>query len=284
MHPSITEAVPVDVSDVAKWYFEEAEIETIDYKTTFPCVISPWPVAFYEFNLPSTWKAMDDEGKWGIKYFPNYQGVRCGVLVRQFKVDPTYEGVSAQEKADLAEIKAGALGQQLKFVQMLTFITGDKNDFAVTISPIIYVDDEGACMGGSVYSTVPDQKFAEDYMRLMVFPVYFAMGLMHCKNVHTVDVPSLPPKLAERRQKAGERVWLWKNIVIDTMKKSVKSGEHGQGNSINLALRIARGHFKDYREGRGLFGKLHGRYWWDDIKCASGALGAQRSYEVKGPG
>jgi hypothetical protein len=29
------------------------------------------------------------------------------------------------------------------------------------------------------------------------------------------------------------------------------------------ALHIMRGHFKDYREGRGLFGKVHGMWWWD---------------------
>ncbi len=28
-------------------------------------------------------------------------------------------------------------------------------------------------------------------------------------------------------------------------------------------MHIVRGHFKDYRNGGGLFGKLKGLYWWD---------------------
>ena len=32
---------------------------------------------------------------------------------------------------------------------------------------------------------------------------------------------------------------------------------------LKRALHICRGHFKDYREGRGLFAKTHGIWWWD---------------------
>jgi len=30
-----------------------------------------------------------------------------------------------------------------------------------------------------------------------------------------------------------------------------------------LPLHITRGHFKDYRDGKGLFGKYQGLFWWD---------------------
>ena len=47
------------------------------------------------------------------------------------------------------------------------------------------------------------------------------------------------------------------------MKKVLKTEGGIDEVGLQRALHICRGHFKDYRDGKGLFGKHKGLYWWD---------------------
>ncbi len=59
-------------------------------------------------------------------------------------------------------------------------------------------------------------------------------------------------------------------------KQLAEAGAEGTG-GLKRALHIMRGHFKDYREGRGLFGKVHGMWWWDFRVTDSGH---QHRYDI----
>jgi hypothetical protein len=67
------------------------------------------------------------------------------------------------------------------------------------------------------------------------------------------------------------------------MQKTLREAAGADG-SLKHALHICRGHFKDYREGSGLFDKFRGMYWWDMHTRGSSKLGEiRKDYDVKPP-
>jgi hypothetical protein len=117
-------------------------------------------------------------------------------------------------------------------------------------------------------------------------PTLLAVSFMHCRNVSVADNP-VPPKLARRyEERHGFAPTPYKTLVIEPLKAILrtegKSGEHGAAH----AMHICRGHFKDYREGKGLFGKYHQMVWHPSLVRGtkgrdSGAEVPAREIEVK---
>jgi hypothetical protein len=114
----------------------------------------------------------------------------------------------------------------------------------------------------------------------MLFPVLLAISFCHCKNV-TVRREEVPAGLYKKRMRShGFSPKVWHEIEIEPMRKVMRSVHaEGAGNEASETMRILkqRGHFKDYTDGRGLFGKHHGLYWWE----AKQTLGV--SYQVNPP-
>jgi hypothetical protein len=68
------------------------------------------------------------------------------------------------------------------------------------------------------------------------------------------------------------------------MKKVLETEGDIQHNGIAKALHICRGHFKDYRNSAGLFGKYKGLYWWDMHTRGTEKAGVViKDYRVKAP-
>ena len=58
----------------------------------------------------------------------------------------------------------------------------------------------------------------------------------------------------------------------------------GEQHDVKKALHICRGHFKDFREGRGLFGRTKGLFWWDaQVRGTIDAGISDHEYNVKAP-
>ena len=86
---------------------------------------------------------------------------------------------------------------------------------------------------------------------------------MHCKNT-TLRTIEPPAKLNQARLKRGNpSLAVYKILDIEPMKKVLDSQGERQTTGLKKALHICRGHFKDYSIGKGLFGRVHGLYWWD---------------------
>lgn len=115
----------------------------------------------------------------------------------------------------------------------------------------------------------------------------FAISLMHCKNVELIDgeaskAERRAAKLFERRK--GVPAAKWKVLNIEPMRRVLR--EEGQIETSGLvnALHICRGHFKDYRNGKGLFGKHKDVYWWDQQLRGDETAGLViKDYNVRSP-
>lgn len=114
---------------------------------------------------------------------------------------------------------------------------------------------------------ISSPQIVEDEMEVIAkFSVLFcgiAISFMHCKNVTAVkNCPS--EKLQKAREKKNKApIVTYKTLKIEPVKRILR--EEGQVESVGYkqALHICRGHFKDYRDGKGLFGKYKGLYWWE---------------------
>lgn len=95
---------------------------------------------------------------------------------------------------------------------------------------------------------------------------WLATSLLHCKNVVHVDqAPNAKQAFRARefQKKTGKPAAKWKVLKIEPMVRVLREEGGLEGNGITQALHICRGHFKDYSQGKGLFGRAKGLYWWD---------------------
>lgn len=115
-------------------------------------------------------------------------------------------------------------------------------------------------------------------------PTFLAVSFLHCKNVrveeHSMDKPLAKKFRAKHNNLQPVK---WKTLVIEPLRQILR--QEGKSHEVGLAkaLHICRGHFRDYREGRGLFGKLHGVFWTPSVvRGTHGSLGP-REVEVRIP-
>lgn len=89
------------------------------------------------------------------------------------------------------------------------------------------------------------------------------ISIANCRNAERVEME--PPERLNRRhlERKGRPLFRYYVLNIAPVRKILEQ-EGGLGeNSLGVALHLCRGHFKDFREGGGLFGRHKGLYWWD---------------------
>jgi hypothetical protein len=110
-------------------------------------------------------------------------------------------------------------------------------------------------------------------------PVLYAMGVMNCANVKFHEqVVSRPV-----RRRLGFHLVIKTLVVTGSMKRPAREDEP-TGNHPGVARHYCRGHFRDYTQGAGLFGKYHGTYWTPPTWKGSAEQGVvHKSYSVAVP-
>jgi hypothetical protein len=95
------------------------------------------------------------------------------------------------------------------------------------------------------------------------FAPLLAISFCHCKNVDILR-ETVPPKVKAKRERShGWSPDAWHALKIEPMQKELRGAGADEPGGLKRALHICRGHFKDYRGGHGLFGKVHGMWWWE---------------------
>jgi hypothetical protein len=164
-------------------------------------------------------------------------------------------------------------------------------DFAVpgiaaqypNLSILLAVDEHGTLLKNKVYSYDDDGESLAQTYTFWLDPTLLTLSFLHCRNVAIVDNP-VPPKLAKkyRERHGGRQPVAFKTLVIEPLKKVLKSaGAEQKGVGLAQAMHICRGHFKDYREGRGLFGKYHQIVWQPMLVRGTEKRELKREIEVK---
>ncbi len=109
-------------------------------------------------------------------------------------------------------------------------------------------------------------------------------SFLHCSNIsyQPVTPPQKPLSNKQRRRGDIPRSHLTYHILdITPMRRVLRIEGREAQNGTQRALHICRGHFADYTEGRGLFGKYNGMYWIDQHVRGSASRGiALKDYRV----
>lgn len=142
-------------------------------------------------------------------------------------------------------------------------------------------------------STDIAQLLYHELFSLLVIPGLFGVSLMHCRNVEQVVHEPSPKEQKSARKKMGRELQSYYVLAINPMsRRKVYVGEGGDGGNGGPGLgdgdprrfHIVRGHFKDFREGPGLFGQHHGIWWWDYFARGDTEVGmVAKDYDVQAP-
>lgn len=120
-----------------------------------------------------------------------------------------------------------------------------------------------------------------DEASTMLHPFLLATSFLHCKNVSLRPV-AFNEKQQRSQQKRGRPRFSYHVLEVGPMVRTLET-EGGLGTeTLKRALHICRGHFKDYRDGGGLFGRHRGLYWWDQSLRGDPDSGVvEKTYRVR---
>lgn len=132
--------------------------------------------------------------------------------------------------------------------------------------------------------------FPEEHRKMMgnsimiaIEIAWLALSFMHCKNVRIEKGPPIPERLSRARDRKGKPPLFRYHTVVIEPARMVAAAQESSGNGIGheQAIHICRGHFKRF-EGRGLFGRHTGTYWWGMHTRGSSERGVvDKDYEVR---
>lgn len=307
----------VDVSSSARWWFSERDDDPTIWGKDIPILASPWPVAWFEYIMPT-----DSQNQ---AYRRAFASSWIGMALNQFTVDDDEADAVLSEddgirraveqgflpgehistiylesrRAEIAEaVRRQARLRWICFATMHLYFRGR----AYRSNLLKYLDESGTEIIRSYGATELNKlvemtsvaspewigETASAMMHMLQAPIWFAVSLMHCKNVHLETIPAPHPKVQQKREKRGIPNVTFKTLVVEPMRQQVRreaaANPTGEQNHIKRALHIARGHFKDYRDGPGLFGKYKGLYWWDmHVRGSADSGVVVKDYKVQPP-
>ena len=259
LRKDLNPATVVLIDNVAQYYFAHHTTPkgVMDPPETFPQLSPPFPCAFYEYNV--------DLAMWNVVFTGGpARCVRAGILLHA--VNPALVRIRGIEESSHL-VLAGVL-----FIQLRRPNSGDT--YGPAMAMFLGIDRDGQATSPlmtqpwgfrDTWMEVVPEHDVRAICRLAGFalPVFLAQSFLHCRNVSTQQhVP--PPKLSKAfNRRHGRPLVQFKTLAIEPMKEVLRKQGRIEQNGLPKALHLCRGHFKDYRNSAGLFGKHKGLFWWD---------------------
>ncbi|MCC6362989.1 MAG: hypothetical protein IT165_05660 [Bryobacterales bacterium] len=259
------------IDNVAQYFFAHHSHSDgrLDGPEQFPHLAPPFPCAFYEYTLdPSMYRRMFTNAKNGAAQMIN----QVGILVQSVDAEQTRSWIP-----DLSSILGEHISGSSRWAQAISVFVrqnADRDVFGPCALLCIGVSADGRStsplrcrpwgLSDEAYDLLPDELLLSmERLGGLALPALLATSFLHCRNVSTQqNVP--PPKLSKafnRRQ--GRPLVQFKTLAIEPMKEVLRKQGRVEQNGLSKALHLCRGHFKDYRNSAGLFGKHKGLFWWD---------------------
>lgn len=233
-------ALPVFVIDnVAEYY--HAEEKELDARKDFPNLAPPYPAFWLEYVQRSRYAAH-------VVGRPGPQPFNVGTLIKCVEI-PTEISTPAR--------------WVLCIDRFLSY--GDLKQGPLPMTLWIYLGQAGEVLGMHHSSWIPTHPVSETHVTGLLAPQLLAVCFLHCKNVTIEDIRV--PKPLAKKWHAKHNLWPapYKTLTIEPLKKILQQQGNAKSTGLKQAMHICRGHFKDYREGRGLFGKYHVLVWHDAV-------------------
>lgn len=282
-HPDRTKIQPVNITAAARWYYEDNSQEDWDYRDDYPAITPPFPLMWMEYESPrfinsnnniiQVPKEIDSIGCMsiciGIKEGMGREVIAQDVL-RRMVTDaaasmsiPLTGEVYMDSRRNQAALDAGREARWIGIWKLFVSTQAGRLNPMETVAA--YVDENGQMITENYL--VWGARDRLEYLKKLgassaaLGAFFFATSLMHAKNVSLESV-AVPDAIRRRRIKDKKPCLTFKVLQINPIRQQVARDGSG-GSGAKRAMHIVRGHFKDYRNGGGLFGKMKGLYWWD---------------------
>lgn len=241
--------VCVELSNVAHYLYAENPKERWQWGD-FPNVAPPWPCAWYEWSAPDV---VNSEGTVTVDNLP-----------------PSRNGVYA---ISIRRDSGGWLCLLSTWIECRAL----RREPIEAGRAIIPVSRDGVVDWRHMAMLTTH---AVDGLWSLLLPYCLGVSFAHCRNVELADLP-VPEAVSKKRRKRGKRSTVFKTLEIRPMKAVLRDADANPETGLKQRLHICRGHFKDYRNGRGLFGKYRGVFWWDmHVRGDKSAGRVEKDYAV----
>ena len=240
------------IDNVADYYATGTGQEYWSLDRDFPNLAPPFTHFWCEHRLPRRMHS-DDRGDTDMSTILG-KDARLGVLFLAATPD---------------QIKGEGMPEDTRWVYWMDlFIHYDHDKGARPYGPhgsiFLAVDKDGRVLGRAWMQSYAGQESNEIMKAFITWlhPSLLAICFLHCKNV-TITEETVPKPLARKHHaRTGQWPTKYKTLVIEPLKQILRTqGGAGAGNGLATAMHICRGHFRDYRQGAGLFGKYHALVW-----------------------
>jgi hypothetical protein len=259
----------IDIDNVAKYYYE-AEQEYWDLRHDFPNLAPPYPAFWCECKIA---KRIHSKEKGDTDVAALIPHGRTGMLIHGLK----REDVNGE---DIPVNVRWILWCELYIDYGRRGVVADGPHGSVFVA----VDGDGVIVDTPWMQSFADESDAHLMKTLMVWfnPALLAISFLHCKNVTVVENHVPAPLVKKYRARHGRAPCSYKTLVIEPLKKILRTEGRSDHVGVQKAIHICRGHFKDYREGRGLFGRYHQLVWQPSIvRGTKGEKAPPREVDVK---
>ena len=259
------------IDNVADYFYSGTDQEYWSLDKDFPNVAPPFPRFWCEFKLVNTirsTKGNTDVSEW----LP--QGGRAGQLFVALRPE---------------EVKGEGIPENAKWIYWLElfvdFHRRDVNADGPHGATFLCVDAAGAVIGNPWMLSYAAAGTEEIMKNMMAWynPSFLAISFLHCKNVTLVDnVVDKPLAKKWASKHGGLQPTGYKTLIIEPLKAILRREGRAHETGLQKAMHICRGHFADYTEGRGLFGKYHGKFWIPSVvRGSKGKAAPPREIKVK---
>ena len=264
--------LPVLVIDnVARYLYNGTDQEHWSLDKDFPNLAPPFPSFWCEHRLVRMIHSKECGDTDVSQWLP--QGGRAGMLF--MALDPK-------------ECNGEGIPEETRWILWCDLYVDYHKRDVVADGPhgamFLCIDAEGRAISRPWMQTYCAAGGAEMMKHIMSWynPAFLAISFLHCKNVELVE-NAADPKLAKRyRERHGAALTPWKTLIIEPLKQILRHEGGADKAGIAHAMHICRGHFKDYREGRGLFGKYHQLVWQPSlVRGTKGKTAPAREIEVR---
>lgn len=152
---------------------------------------------------------------------------------------------------------------------------GDKNTpLKFPLAYVVKLDTDGMFVGVKeyvedeihpIFKSLANDVFRDNILQKHIDIVLYALGLLNCKNITTIERGGQPEGIKRSRH----RKWVHRHYILkihpmrEVTKIEYDKRETEESESEDLSFHFCRGHFKIYTAEKPLFGKYVGTFWWD---------------------
>ena len=261
-------AVVIDATNVATFYYEGTGQEQWDEAKDFPNMAPPWESFWIESRAPKTINSeVIGDKQWGYcpedgRNLPQFAPTRWGTLFVAMKPEGKLKEdcpdahwmLTTYLFLDIPAIKGFGLWMCNLFMiggdGALQLVTGEDGKRNVRrLSNFLYTNHLNR---DEIFKVTQD-------LCNFIYVGLLAISFMHCKNTQiTAHDPA--PKVQKKRERKGQQPLVkFHTVEIEPMRKQLRDA--GSETDIKKALHICRGHFAVYTKENPLFGKFVGTVW-----------------------